>query len=279
MGVVYFPRVFTLVLFSALASGLAGFAFSAAANGMSITEINPMHTTMIATCVFVAAVLSGATGLGFPLLAVPIFLLDYAPPQAVLMACICSLIGQSFAVAILRQTVCFEVRWPLVLSGMLGVPLGTVLLLLTDGGALRFGLAILLIFSSVWLLIGGCVYVRRAAGISELLVGLSGGICGGLFGVSSAVPATWLSACGLDKIRQRAIIQPYIIAAQCISLILLCLHDTLTVVVIRALAIYIVPLVCGVAIGAAGFRVVSSGMYSRAVLAMTLLSGLMLLFR
>ena len=161
-----------------------------------------MHTTMMAMWVFVAAVLSGSTGLGFPLLAVPIFLLDYAPPQAILMASICSLIGQCFAVAVLRQTVCYEVRWQLILSGMLGVPIGTLLLLLADISALRFGFAILLISSSVWLLIGGCVHVRRAAGLSELLVGVSGGICGGLFGVSSAVPATWLSACGLDKIRR-----------------------------------------------------------------------------
>jgi uncharacterized membrane protein YfcA len=150
-----------------------------------------MPITMIAMCVFVAAVLSGATGLGFPLLAVPIFLLDYAPAQAILMACICSLIGQSFAVAVLRQTVCYEIRWQLVLPGMLGVP----------------------------------------------------------------------------------------IAAQCISLTLLCLHDTLTVAIVRAIAVYVVPLIAGVAIGAAGFRLVSSGMYSRAILAITLLSGLALLFR
>ena len=238
-----------------------------------------MHTMMIAMCVFVAAILSGATGLGFPLLAAPIFLLDYAPPQAILITCICSLIGQSFAVAVLRQTVCYEVRWQLVLSGMLGVPIGTILLLLADISALRFGLAILLILSSLWLLIGGCVQVRRAAGVSELFVGVSGGICGGLFGVSSAVPATWLSACGFDKIRQRAIIQPYIIAAQFVSLTLLCLHHTLTVAVVQTVAVYIVPLVAGVAVGAVGFQIVSNGMYSRAVLAITLLSGLMLLFR
>jgi len=238
-----------------------------------------MHTTIIAVGVFVAAVLSGATGLGFPLLAVPIFLLDYAPPQAILMSCICSLIGQSFAVAVLRQTVCYEVRWQLVLSGMVGVPIGTVLLLLTDISALRFGLAILLVSSSLWLLIGGYVHVRRTAGPSELLVGVSGGICGGLFGVSSAVPATWLSACGLDKMRQRAIIQPYIIAVQCISLALLCLHQMLTVAVISAVAVYIGPLVAGVSVGAVGFRIVSNRIYSRGVLAITLLSGLMLLCR
>jgi uncharacterized membrane protein YfcA len=223
--------------------------------------------------------LSGATGLGFSLLAVPVFLLDYAPPQAILMACICSLIGQFFAVGVLRQTVCYEIKWQLVLSGMLGVPIGTALLLLADISTLRFGLAILLVSSSLWLLIGGYVHVRRAAGVSELLVGVSGGICGGLFGLPATVPATWLSACGLDKIRQRAIIQPYIIAMQCISLILLCLHQTLTVAAIStAVAAYIVPMVAGVAVGAAGFRLVSSGTYSRAVLAITLLSGLTLLF-
>jgi predicted Co/Zn/Cd cation transporter (cation efflux family) len=67
--------------------------------------------------------------------------------------------------------------------------------------------------------------------------------------------------------------------SRCISLTLLCLHDTLTLAVIRAIAVYVVPLIAGVAIGAAGFRLVSSGMYSRAILAITLLSGLALRFR
>ena len=73
-----------------------------------------MHDEMIAIGVFVAAIVSGATGLGFPQLAAPIFLLDYAPPQAILITSFCSLIGQSFAIVILRQTVCYEIRWRLV---------------------------------------------------------------------------------------------------------------------------------------------------------------------
>ena len=236
-----------------------------------------MHDGMIAFGVFVAAIMSGVTGLGFPLLAAPIFLHEYAPPQAILITSVCSLIGQSFAVVVLRQTVCYEVRWRLVASGVVGVPIGTALLLLSDTSVLRFGLAVLLVISSLWLLIGGSVIVRRPTGISELLIGVSGGICGGLFGVSSAVPATWLSACGHDKIRLRAIIQPYIIAAQCISLMMLCFHDALTAAVVKATALYFVPLLAGIAVGTAGFRIVSSDMYTRTVLAITLLSGLTLL--
>jgi uncharacterized protein len=238
-----------------------------------------MHHAMIASLVFVAAVMSGATGLGFPLLAAPVFLLDYAPPQAILITCICSLIGQSFAVAVLRQAIRYEIRWQLVASGAAGVPIGTALLLLVDTGILRLGLAALLILSSLWLLIGGPLAIRRAVGLSELLVGVSGGICGGLFGASSVFPATWLSARGLDKIRQRAIIQPYIIVAQCISLIMLCFRDALTTTVVQAIALYFVPLLAGIAVGAAGFRIVSSGMYTRSVFAITFLSGLTLLFR
>ena len=232
---------------------------------------------MIAICVFLAATLSGATGLGFPLLAAPIFLLYYDPPQAILITCICSLIGQSFAVVILRQTIHYEVRWHLIVSGVLGVPVGTVLLLLTGTGILRFGFALLLIASSLWLLIGSASAFHRAIRLPEMLVGVSGGICGGLFGVSSALPAAWLSACGYDKTRQRAIIQPYIIAMQCISLVLLCLHHALTAPVLQATALCLFPLLTGIVTGAAGFRLVSNGTYSRAVLTITLLSGVALL--
>jgi len=44
-----------------------------------------------------------------------------------------------------------------------------------------------------------------------------------------------------------------------------------------AVALCLFPLLTGIATGAAGFRLISSGTYSRAVLAITLLSGLVLL--
>jgi hypothetical protein len=51
------------------------------------------------------------------------------------------------------------------------------------------------------------------------------------------------------------------VGGRCISLTLLCVHQTPTVAVIAAVAAYIVPVIAGVAVGAAGFRVVSNGMY------------------
>jgi hypothetical protein len=60
---------------------------------------------------------------------------------------------------------------------------------------------------------------------------------------------------------------------------MLCFHHALTVAVVEAIALYFVPLLAGIAVGAAGFRVVSSRTYTRTVLAITFLSGLTLLFR
>jgi uncharacterized protein len=238
-----------------------------------------MHPIWIAMFVFAAAVISGATGLGFPLLAAPVFLIDNDPPQAILITSVCSLMGQLFAIVILRRSVQYELRWKLLLPGLLGVPVGTCLLLLLDTSVPRIGLAVLLILSSIWLMTGRSTNIQAAPRFPEWLVGVSGGICGGLFGVSAVLPAAWLSASGFDKLRQRAIIQPYVIAAQSLSLTLLCYHDSLTASVVRAILLNTVPLLIGIAAGTAAFRIMSSGTYSRAVLTITLLSGLMLLCR
>ena len=111
-----------------------------------------MHLAINCVGVLIAAIVSGATGLAFPLIATPIFLVDYAPPQAILITSLCSLaFVQGFAAECLVSRPRFR----------------------------RFG---------------------------------------------SLCP-------GLDKTKQRAILQPYIIAVQCASLLVLLYNGIFTATV------------------------------------------------
>ena len=174
----------------------------------------------IGTGVFVAGVVSGTTGLAFPLISGPIFLLIYAPPQAVALTAMCSLTGQFFSTALLRQSINYEMRLPLIAGGLLGVPLGTVLLNHCDYHLVHCVLGGLIVISAL----GGLLLHKTAptpqpsSPLSEIVVGLSGGLTGGLVGASSVVPAIWCAARGLSKQKQRAITQPYIIGMQMASL-------------------------------------------------------------
>ncbi len=235
------------------------------------------HIAISAIGVLLAALVSGATGLAFPLIAAPIFLVDYAPPQAVLITGMCSIIGQLLSLVLLRRSIVYEIRWRLVLTGLVAVPFGTMILVWSDVRLVRVGLAGLLMLSAAWQLCRRGLAGRSDHGRWEMLVGTCGGFCGGMFGVSSAVPAIWLSMCGLDKASQRAIIQPYIIAVQAASLLVLVWRGAFAAQVGAALAVYLVPLVTGVLVGTFGFRFFSCESYSKTVAAIVLVSGLVLL--
>lgn len=231
-----------------------------------------MHATINCIGVLIAAIVSGATGLAFPLIATPIFLADYAPPQAILITSLCSLTGQFLSIRLLRQTITYEIRWPLILTGLLGVPFGTYALLWCDGRIVRFGLGALLVICGAWRLSGGRLRGFRVD-FSERLIGACGGLCGGMFGVSSAIPSIWLAMSGLDKERQRAVLQPYIIAVQCASLLALLFNGTFAPSVWQALEMYLMPLVAGIFVGTLSFRLFSSEAYARVVSGLVAVSG------
>jgi uncharacterized membrane protein YfcA len=231
-----------------------------------------MHLGLNCVGVLIAAIVSGATGLAFPLIATPIFLVDYAPPQAILITSLCSLSGQLLSIQLLRQTITYEIRWPLIFAGLFGVPFGTFALLWCDGRIIQFGLGGLLAVCGAWRLSGGWRGGFRVC-CSERVIGACGGLCGGMFGVSSAIPSIWLTMSGLDKTKQRAILQPYIIAIQCASLVALLYNGKFTATVWQALELYSLPLVAGIFVGTFSFRLFSSEAYARAVSGLVMLSG------
>jgi uncharacterized protein len=237
-----------------------------------------MHSVVTAAGVLIAAVVSGATGLVFPLIAGPLLLLDHAPPQAVLITAVCSLIGQITSLILLRPAVAYEIRCRLIFACLAGIPIGTAMLLRADVSHIRFGFGCLLLVSGGWCLVRGRKSVTPALERSETLVGLCGGICGGLFGVSSVVPALWLALCGLDKHRQRACLQPYIIVAQGASLLMLTCSGACDATVLRELVVCLPPLLIGTFAGAMVFHALSQRWYARGVVGAVLVSGLALLF-
>jgi uncharacterized protein len=227
----------------------------------------------------VAGAVSGISGLAFPLIAGPIFLLMYPAPEAVALTAMCSLTGQLFSIALLRRVIAYEFRVPLIACGLLGAPLGSALLCFFNPHFVRVVLGVLIVASGLWRSLRLQTRATRGPSLlSEALVGFSGGLTGGLVGASSVVPAIWCAACGLDKSRQRAITQPYILAMQAASLISLWAWGALDRSILGQYASFVLPALAGVALGVAGFRGLSSDAATRVVMGVVTASGLLLLF-
>lgn len=228
--------------------------------------------------VFVAAVTSGATGQAFPLIAGPFFLLVYPVPEAVGLTAMCSLTGQLFSIAMLRQLIEYQFVGRLIGAGLIGVPLGTELLTDCDPHVVRIVLGLLILLSGVWGLVSPrALSPKFGSRLAEAVVGLCGGLTGGLVGASSVVPAIWCAARGLSKERLRAITQPYIMTMQIASLVSLAARGMVDAQVAGAYAVYLMPLLMGICIGVAGFRMMSSRTARFAVMSIVAASGLALL--
>jgi len=186
-----------------LAAIIAGFVVYSEAVGTT--------SERLAACagIFAAGLVSGVSGLAFPLIAGPIFLLIDPAPEAVALTAMCSLTGQFFSVGLLWRAIEYEFRFPLIAAGLLGAPLGSALLCDFNPRCVRVVLGVLIVASGLWSSLRVRMRATRTRSpLSELLVGLSGGLTGGLVGASSVVPAIWYAACGLDKSRQRAVTNP-----------------------------------------------------------------------
>lgn len=230
--------------------------------------------------VFIAGFVSGISGLAFPLIAGPIFLIVDPVPQAAAMTAICSLTGQLFSIALLRQTIAYELRLPLSAAGLAGVPIGGALLARCDPHIVRLALGTLIVASGGWRMLGARTRARVVCAPSvwwEALVGLIGGLTGGLVGASSVVPAIWCAARGLDKSRQRAITQPFILVMQTASLASLWAWGALDRSIAPQYTYFVLPLLTGIGLGVAGFKALSSGAVTRLVMVVVAISGFALL--
>jgi uncharacterized membrane protein YfcA len=103
---------------------------------------------------------------------------------------------------------------PMLVAGLIGVPLGTWALPLISLRHFKLGFGVLLVaycafglFAARWArLRSGRPGVERSM---ETVVGFAGGVLGGLAGLSGVLPTVWASLKGWPKSEQRAIFQGF----------------------------------------------------------------------
>lgn len=237
------------------------------------------HLLSTITGILVAGAVSGATGVALPLIAGPIFLMTFAPVEAVALTALCSITGQLFSMALLHRAIVFEFRGRLIIGGLLGVPLGSALLTRLSPSMVHFSLGTLIVLGGIWGLFQPASRDPRPVGrADELIVGMTGGLTAGLVGTSAVVPALWCAWHGFSKERQRAIMQPFILMMQLGSLVSLTVWGSLGGSLLNDYGMVLLPLLIGVGSGVACFHFFPSSVVTRAVLLLVTLSGLALLF-
>ncbi len=239
--------------------------------------IGDRSTLAIAAIVAVSALVSSIAGFAFCALAGSAFAyLRMDPVQAVQTMVVCSTAIQLYAVWKIRASVRWLALWPMIAAGAATVPLGVWLLLHVDGAVYGIGLGI-------FLCAYGCYAVFRRDGRvvpgstwRDAAAGALSGLVGGLAGLSGSFVAIWCSMRGWDKLRQRAVYQPFILVMQVVTIACLRWQATKGLNVLADLRFIPFAVLGGVA-GFALYQRMTHRQFHAAVSALLMVSGLGLL--
>ena len=233
--------------------------------------------------VFVGALVggffAGLTGFGTGLSAMPFWLVAVPPVIAAQLAAACGALGQAQTI----RTIWPAVRWRYVghfiLAGLVGVPVGTLLLSVVPDRTFKLGVGVfLIVFCAYMLAARGKTLLRRRRPLGDIAVGFSGGVMSGLAGLSGPLPTAWATLHDWPRDEKRALFQTFNLTILFAMLVSSAIAGHMSWEFARAMAIAIPGTVIGTRIGAALYLRLDVRGFDRIVLAVLLASGVVLVW-
>jgi uncharacterized membrane protein YfcA len=158
----------------------------------------------------IAGFVQGLSGFAFGLVAMSFWAWVLDPRLAATLAVFGALVGQIIAAITVRRGFDLQRLLPFVLGGLLGIPLGVMLLPRLDMDWFKATLGVLLV---LWC--PAMLYAKNLPRISvggraaDAAVGMAGGVLGGIGGFAGTLPTLWCTLRGFEKNAQRAVIQNF----------------------------------------------------------------------
>lgn len=160
----------------------------------------------------------GLSGSNFGMTSTAVWAWFLAPQVVAPLALTGSLTGQVLGALTLRRGWHWRRFVPFLIGGLLGIPLGVLLLPRLDTDLFKLVLGSLLVLTCPALLLASELPRVHVGGrIADGLAGLGGGILGGLGGYTGVIPTLWTTLRGLPKDEQRAIIQNFNLGIQLVT--------------------------------------------------------------
>ena len=235
--------VLGLFLFAAFlggfASGLAGFAMGFVVSGIWLHIISPIQT---------AALIAGY-----------------------------GLWTQGYGVWKLRHTLNWRTVAPFIVGGVIGVPLGAVLLTYLNPGYVRLGVGVLLVVYSVYGLAKPAFKPRKVGPVTDGGIGFLNGVLGGLTGLPGFIITVWCQMRGWTKDEQRIVFQPVILTGMMMIAISLSVAGAITIDTLKLYVLGLPALLAGLWLGFKCYGKLDDATFRKLVLALLLCSGVALI--
>ena len=224
-----------------------------------------------------AGLIQGLSGFAFALVATSLLAWIVEPQVLAPTVVITSLLGQITSLSSVGTRLRAEHATPFLIGGVLGVPVGVLLLPLLDATAFRASIGIVLIvYCSVMLGIKELPVFRRGGKRADGGVGLLAGILGGATGIPGPPVILWCALRGWDKETQRATSQSFFIGIQ---VLIVGFYLATGLVNARSLQLVLVaalPIIISAWLGSRIFRRFTNHDFQRLIFGLLLISGIAL---
>jgi uncharacterized protein len=224
-------------------------------------------------------IVNGMTGFGTAITALGIWVYAISPTAASSLAIICAAVSQTQTLHLIWRAIQWKRVLCFVIPGVLGVPIGTLILPHVDPRAFKLVLGIFLVVYP------GYVLLRRrhiehawGGGAADGVVGFGGGILGGLTGLSGVFPVIWTDVRGWSKEGRRAVVQFFNLAILSLALVAHAATGLLTRQVGLDALIALPATIGGAWFGAFVYRRLADRLYQRVIMLLLLISGLALIW-
>jgi len=170
----------------------------------------PGDIAIVAAGALAAGFVNGLSGTGYALVALGFWLQAMSPLTAAPLTALCGVMGHLQSLPTIWKGVRWPRLWPMLVAGIVGVPIGTMMLEHVRPNPLKVGVGTVLILYSAWM-----AFVRRPPIVTgggraaDAAVGFTGGVLGGMASLSGPAPAIWAQLRGFGKNEQRGVNQPY----------------------------------------------------------------------
>ncbi len=157
-----------------------------------------------------AGFVNGLSGTGYALVALGFWLQAMSPITAAPLTALCGVAGHIQSLPRIWSGVRWPRLWPMLIAGIVGVPIGTLLLDHVRPDPLKAGVGAFLIAYSAWMaFVRNPPVVTRGGRLADAAVGFTGGVMGGMASLSGPAPAIWAQLRGFGKDEQRGVNQPF----------------------------------------------------------------------
>jgi uncharacterized membrane protein YfcA len=242
-------------------------------------DLAPYQIILVLAGALAGGIVNGLTGFGTALTVLSIWLYAIPPTVASTLVILCSVASQLQTLPMIWRTILWKRVVVFVAPGILGVPIGTLLLPHIDPRFFKIGVGVfLVVYSSHVLARRAEIKTAWGGRLADGVVGFFGGILGGLAGLSGALPVVWTDIRGWTKDQRRGVVQMFNMAILSLALVSHAVSGLVTRQVAGAAIIALPATILGAQIGGFIYRRLADHSYQRVIMALLMISGLALIW-